>query len=274
MSSPALSHHDLPTTSSYGLQPRPVATKAFHHSTSIYPGNLSSTNYQSYHLNKHTQPPLPTPPKPTVSSIPASKVAEPPASLQSTPHPVSTTNVVELPSPPTSPLASSKTALLHHFLNPKFLITSYGGSLIIVHYSLFIRICSIVLISTTLIYWLKKWRIHNHQSLKVPKLDETKHDNLLYRKVYAYLNSQSMIEDSNNTILISRKTPNDLDDDYSIQGTAAEDDESRCKEWKLHMNTATLVDDLQSSRRWSSIRLSNRATFKTIAMDSDLNKRK
>lgn len=82
---------------------------------------------------------------------------------------------------------------------------------------------------TTLIYRLKKWghwiedRIHVHQSLKVPQLNENNQENLFYRKVSTYLNSLSTIEDSDFTNLISGKKPNGvvlcLDDDQTIQDT-------------------------------------------------------
>ncbi|KAI3694003.1 hypothetical protein L1987_76961 [Smallanthus sonchifolius] len=82
---------------------------------------------------------------------------------------------------------------------------------------------------TTLIYRLKKWghwiedRIHIHQSLKVPELNENNQENLFYRKVSTYLNSLSTIEDSDFTNLVSGKKPNGvvlcLDDDQIIQDT-------------------------------------------------------
>ncbi|KAK9056108.1 hypothetical protein SSX86_027196 [Deinandra increscens subsp. villosa] len=82
---------------------------------------------------------------------------------------------------------------------------------------------------TTLIHRLKRWghwiedRIHEHQTLKVPELDENNQDNQFYRKVYTYLNSLSTIEDSDNTNLISGKKPNGivlcLDDDQTVQDT-------------------------------------------------------
>ncbi|KAI3681892.1 hypothetical protein L6452_36698 [Arctium lappa] len=82
---------------------------------------------------------------------------------------------------------------------------------------------------TTLIYRLKKWghwiedRIHVHQSLKVPQLNENNQENMFYRKVSTYLNSLSTIEDSDFTNLISGKKPNGvvlcLDDDQTIQDT-------------------------------------------------------
>lgn len=82
---------------------------------------------------------------------------------------------------------------------------------------------------TTLIHRLKKWghwiedRIHVHQSLKVPQLNENNQENLFYRKVSTYLNSLSTIEDSDFTNLISGKKPNGvvlcLDDDQTIQDT-------------------------------------------------------
>ncbi|KAD5317068.1 hypothetical protein R6Q59_032339 [Mikania micrantha] len=82
---------------------------------------------------------------------------------------------------------------------------------------------------TTLIYRLKKWghwiedRIHVHQSLKVPELNENNQENLFYRKVSTYLNSLSTIEDSDFTNLVSGKKPNGvvlcLDDDQTVQDT-------------------------------------------------------
>ncbi|KVH89021.1 AAA-ATPase At2g46620-like [Cynara cardunculus var. scolymus] len=183
---------------------------------------------------------------------------------------------------------------------------------------------------TTLIYRLKKWghwiedRIHVHQSLKVPQLNENNQENLFYRKVSTYLNSLSTIEDSDFTNLIYGKKPNGvvlcLDDDQTILDTflgarvswtnrverieenglckktfllklkkkdkrrilqsyiqhiyrASEDIDSRCKELKLYMNTATLSDDHGSIGRWRSVRLTHPATLETIAMDSDLKKK-
>ncbi|KAI3800602.1 hypothetical protein L1987_28694 [Smallanthus sonchifolius] len=54
---------------------------------------------------------------------------------------------------------------------------------------------------------------------------------------------------------------------------ASDDVESRCKELKLYMNTATLPEEHRSRGRWSSVRLSHPATIETIAMDSDLKKK-
>lgn len=99
---------------------------------------------------------------------------------------------------------------------------------------LFIVICLLIcvrlfLYRTTLIYRLKKWghviedRIHVHQSLKVPELNENNQENLFYRKVSTYLNSLSTIEDSDFTNLIAGKKPNAvvlcLDDNQTIQDT-------------------------------------------------------
>lgn len=99
---------------------------------------------------------------------------------------------------------------------------------------LFIILCLFICVRlffyrTTLIYRLKKWghwiedRIHVHQSLKVPELNENNQDNLFYRRVYTYLNSLSTIEDSDFTNLVSGKKANGivlcLDDDQTIQDT-------------------------------------------------------
>nr|GEZ93525.1 AAA-ATPase At2g46620-like [Tanacetum cinerariifolium] len=76
---------------------------------------------------------------------------------------------------------------------------------------------------------LKKWghwvedRIHVHQILKVPELNENSQENIFYRKVSTYLNSLSTIEDSDFTNLISGKKPNSvvlsLDDDQIVADT-------------------------------------------------------
>ncbi|KAM0015969.1 putative AAA+ ATPase domain, ATPase, AAA-type, core, AAA-type ATPase domain-containing protein [Helianthus debilis subsp. tardiflorus] len=86
----------------------------------------------------------------------------------------------------------------------------------------------LIIYRTSLIYRLKKWshwiedRIHVHQSLKVPELNENNQENLFYRKVYTYLNSLSTVEDSDFTNLVSNK-PNgvvlSLDDDQMILDT-------------------------------------------------------
>ncbi|PWA73733.1 AAA+ ATPase domain-containing protein [Artemisia annua] len=77
---------------------------------------------------------------------------------------------------------------------------------------------------------LKKWghwvedRIHVHQTLKVPELNEDSQEiNIFYRKVSTYLNSLSSIEDSDFTNLVSGKKPNSvvlsLDDDQKVADT-------------------------------------------------------
>ncbi|GJT36927.1 AAA-ATPase-like protein [Tanacetum coccineum] len=76
---------------------------------------------------------------------------------------------------------------------------------------------------------LKEWghwvedRIHVHQTLKVPELNENSQENIFYRKVSTYLNSLSTIEDSDFTNLISGKKPNSvvlsLDDDQIVADT-------------------------------------------------------
>ncbi|KAJ0758734.1 putative AAA+ ATPase domain, ATPase, AAA-type, core, AAA-type ATPase domain-containing protein [Helianthus annuus] len=98
---------------------------------------------------------------------------------------------------------------------------------------LFIILCLFVsirlfLYRTTLVYRLKKWghwvedRVHVHQSLKVPELDENNQENIFYRKVYTYLTSLP-IEDSDNTNLISGNKPNGvvlrLDDNQTVLDT-------------------------------------------------------
>lgn len=102
----------------------------------------------------------------------------------------------------------------------------------------FLLLCVVILLllcvrlffyRTTLIYRVKKWshwiedRIHVHQSLKVPELNENNQENIFYRKVFTYLNSLSTIEDSDFINLISGQKPNGvvltLDDDQMIHDT-------------------------------------------------------
>lgn len=87
----------------------------------------------------------------------------------------------------------------------------------------------LIVCKTALIYHLKKlkeWiedRIHVHQSLKVPELNENDQENQFYRKVFTYLNSLSSIEDCDYTNLFSGKKPNgivlSLDDNQVVHDT-------------------------------------------------------
>ncbi|XP_071716628.1 AAA-ATPase At2g46620-like [Rutidosis leptorrhynchoides] len=98
--------------------------------------------------------------------------------------------------------------------------------IVVVLLFLFVRL---FLYRTTLIFRLKTWghwiedRIHVHQSLKVPELNENNQDNLFYRKVFTYLNSLSTIEDSDFINLVSGKKPNgvvlSLDDNQTVLDT-------------------------------------------------------
>lgn len=90
-------------------------------------------------------------------------------------------------------------------------------------------ILRLFLYKTALVYHskkLKQWiedRIHVHQSLKVPELNENNQENQFYRKVFTYLNSLSSIEDSDFTNLFSGRKPNDivlsLDDNQTVHDT-------------------------------------------------------
>ncbi|KAM7472329.1 hypothetical protein LguiA_010512 [Lonicera macranthoides] len=87
----------------------------------------------------------------------------------------------------------------------------------------------LLLYRTALIYLVKEcanWiedRIHVHQFFKVPQLNDNNQENQFYRKVFAYVNSLSSIEDSDFTNLFSGKKSNDiilcLDDDQIVYDT-------------------------------------------------------
>ncbi|XAR53931.1 hypothetical protein NMG60_11028874 [Bertholletia excelsa] len=76
------------------------------------------------------------------------------------------------------------------------------------------------------IYGLKKWwhwiedRVHVHQSLRVPKLNENSQENQFYGVVCAYVSSLTSIEDSDFTNLFSGKKSSDivlcLDDNQTV----------------------------------------------------------
>uniref|UniRef100_A0A1J3GHK7 Putative mitochondrial chaperone bcs1 n=1 Tax=Noccaea caerulescens TaxID=107243 RepID=A0A1J3GHK7_NOCCA len=74
----------------------------------------------------------------------------------------------------------------------------------------------IVLFKTGLIYMVKKWRrtifdwFHVYQFYKVPEFNDNVQENQLYRKVYAYLNSLSSIENSDFTNLFTGKKSNEI----------------------------------------------------------------
>uniref|UniRef100_A0A1J3CJY6 Putative mitochondrial chaperone bcs1 n=1 Tax=Noccaea caerulescens TaxID=107243 RepID=A0A1J3CJY6_NOCCA len=73
-----------------------------------------------------------------------------------------------------------------------------------------------VLFKTGLIYMVKKWRrtifdwFHVYQFYKVPEFNDNVRENQLYRKVYAYLNSLSSIENSDFTNLFTGKKSNEI----------------------------------------------------------------
>ncbi|CAH8310706.1 unnamed protein product, partial [Eruca vesicaria subsp. sativa] len=74
----------------------------------------------------------------------------------------------------------------------------------------------VVLFKTGLIYTVKKWRrkiidwFHVYQFYKVPEFNDNLQENQLYRKVYAYLNSLSSIENSDYTNLFAGKKSNEI----------------------------------------------------------------
>ncbi|KAG2260775.1 hypothetical protein Bca52824_080069 [Brassica carinata] len=160
----------------------------------------------------------------------------------------------------------------------------------------------VVLFKTGLIYTVKKWRkrivdwFHVYQLYKVPEFNDNLQENQLYRKVYAYLNSLTSIEDSDYTNLFAGKSQtrsssflgarvcwiNRQDEDGSrsfvlkirkgdkrrILGsylnhihTVSEEVEQRSKDPKLFTN---------KNGRWRSIPFTHPSTFENMAMESDL----
>lgn len=96
-------------------------------------------------------------------------------------------------------------------------------------------ICAVCLVvrsflyRTALIHVVRKWvrwlddRIHVHQHLRVPELNQYGQPNSFYLQVYLYLNSLPSLEDSDFTNLFSGRKPNDillhLDDGQVIHDT-------------------------------------------------------
>ncbi|KAL3536673.1 hypothetical protein ACH5RR_000039 [Cinchona calisaya] len=90
-------------------------------------------------------------------------------------------------------------------------------------------VARLFLYRTALIHAVRKWvqwiedRIHVHQHLRVPELNDNGQPNTLYRKVYLYVNSLASLEDSDFTNLFSGKKSNDillhLDDHQLIHDT-------------------------------------------------------
>ncbi|XP_044493757.1 AAA-ATPase At2g46620-like [Mangifera indica] len=66
-------------------------------------------------------------------------------------------------------------------------------------------------------------RFHVYQSFKVPQLNQNFQENLLYRKVFTYLNSLTSLEDSESTNLFTGSKSNDirliLDDNQAVDDT-------------------------------------------------------
>ncbi|GKC01113.1 AAA-ATPase-like protein [Tanacetum coccineum] len=102
------------------------------------------------------------------------------------------------------------------------LILSFVVIVLVIAVRLFLYRTAITLRLKECGHWVED-RIHVHQTLKVPELNENSQENIFYRKVSTYLNSLSSIEDSDFTNLISGKKPNSvvlsLDDDQIVADT-------------------------------------------------------
>ncbi|VVB06556.1 unnamed protein product [Arabis nemorensis] len=74
----------------------------------------------------------------------------------------------------------------------------------------------VVLFKTGLIYMVKKWKkkvsdqFHVYQFYKIPEFNDNLQENQLYRRVHAYLNSLSSIENSDFTNLFTGNKPNEI----------------------------------------------------------------
>ncbi|WZZ82462.1 hypothetical protein YC2023_103034 [Brassica napus] len=74
----------------------------------------------------------------------------------------------------------------------------------------------VVLFKTGLIYTVKQWRrkifdwFHVYQFYRVPEFNDNLQENQLYRRVYAYLNSLSSIENSDYTNLFAGRKSNEI----------------------------------------------------------------
>ncbi|KAK2989921.1 hypothetical protein RJ640_008888 [Escallonia rubra] len=186
---------------------------------------------------------------------------------------------------------------------------------------LFLILCSFVLVRlflyrTALIYGLKKWahwvedRIHVHQYLKVPELNDNSQENQFYNKVSTYLKSLPSIEDSDFTNLFSGKKSNDivltLDGNQTVHDVflgarvswkndvverktfvlriKKKDKRRVLRSYLQHIHT--IADDIEQrcrearlfinaaqadcNGRWRSVPFTHPSTLESIAMDSDL----
>ncbi|KAL0714977.1 hypothetical protein Bca4012_021956 [Brassica carinata] len=172
----------------------------------------------------------------------------------------------------------------------------------------------VVLFKTGLIYTVKKWRkrivdwFHVYQLYKVPEFnDNNLQENQLYRRVYAYLNSLTSIEDSDYTNLFAGKKSNEiilrLDRNQVIGDeflgarvcwiNGQDEDGSRSFVLKIrkgdkrrilgsylnHIHTVSEEVEQRSkdpklftnkNGRWRSIPFTHPCTFENMAMESDL----
>ncbi|KAL9245432.1 hypothetical protein vseg_019090 [Gypsophila vaccaria] len=160
---------------------------------------------------------------------------------------------------------------------------------------------------------LRWWRLiaeklHDHQILQIPEINDNFQENNLFRRVYLYLNSLESLEDSDFTNLFSGVNPNDIVLTLNIDqtvfdtflgarvrwrcGVAGEcraftleirkrDKRRVLRSYLQHIHAVSdeiervkrelrLFTLANSGRRWRSVPFTHPATFDTVVMDADV----